>query len=288
MKKINLLFATIILASLAFLSSCTKDTNPPTINFKGGASYTSSDVTIDEGTVLTFGITAQSGSAKLSGLKIVATHNNTPLTLVDTTFSSDSFSDDFPFQFVSVGETKLTFTITDKDGQTADLSLTVTTNAAANIISYTEKKLGSYANSTLGSSFASADGSVYLMADAKTNAAKVDWLYYYGVADHATLAAPDDATAATVFTGTNGLQNWSVKNATRFRLVSEGAVWDAILTPADIAAIAVNTTDTKENLIETGNILAFSTAAGKLGVIKIGAIVTGSNGTITYDVKVQP
>jgi len=286
MKKINLLIATLVLSSIAFITSCTKDTNPPTINFKGGATYTSTDVSVDAGTTLTFGINAQSGSAKLQNLKIVATANNTPLTLVDTTFSSDTFNDDFSFQFPNAGETRMTFTITDKDNQTAEVSLTVTIEAGVD--AYTEKKLGSYGNNTVGSSFASADGSVYLMAEAKTNAAKVDWLYYYGGASNlATLAAPDDASAATVFTGTNGLENWTVKNPTRFRFVSEGAVWDAIITSADIAAIATNTLDTKENKLETGNILAFKTAAGKLGVIKIGTIVTGSNGTITYDVKVQ-
>jgi hypothetical protein len=288
MKKINLLIATLILTGFAFMSSCTKDTNPPTINFKGGATYTSTDVTIDAGSSLTFGILAQPGGAKLQSLKVVATTDNTPLVLDEITISCDSFDQDLTYSCMDAGVTRMTFTITDKDNQTAEVSLTVTITAVDNISSYTETKLGSYANTTLGSSFASADGSVYMMADAKTNAAKVDWLYYYGGASNlATLAAPDDASAATVFNGVNGLQTWTVKNNTRFRAVTEGVVWDNILTADDIAAIATNTVDTKENLLQTGNILAFKTASDKLGIIKIGTIVTGSNGTITYDVKVQ-
>lgn len=285
MKKINLLIATLILASLAIVTSCKKDKTPPTITFKGGTGYTSSDITIDQGATLTFGITAQSGSSKLQELKIVATSNNTPQTLLDSTFSADTFSNDFSIMFSSVGQSRLTFTITDKDGQTAEVALVVTSVEA--ISTYTQKILGSYGNLTIGSSFASADGTVYKMADALTNASKIDWLYFYGNSDLATLAAPDDADAATIFTGTNGLANWAVRNSTRFRLVSEGAVWDNILLSSDIAAIATGTTATSVMQLAVGDIVAFKTAGNKLGVLKVSDISGTSAGTITYDVKVQ-
>jgi hypothetical protein len=289
MKKINLLIATLILASFAFVTSCTKDKTPPTINFKGGTGYTSSDVSVEAGTVLTFGITAESSSAKLENLKIIATNNNIPDTKKDTTFSSDTFNKDFSFPFNTIGDTRLTFTMTDKDGETAELSLIVTvTTAASTINSYTEVLLGSWGSPT-GSSFASVDGTVYSLANAKTNCTKVDWMYYYGSAHQATLAAPDDALVATVFTNTtNGLQTWPTKNATRFTIISAGAVWDNVLTADDIAAIAGTPTSTDAGELQPSNIVAFKTAGNKLGLIKVSTITgTGATSTIKYDVKVQ-
>jgi hypothetical protein len=257
----------------------------PTINFLGGAGYTSTDKTISVGSDVKIGITAQSGSAKLSGLKITATHNNIPQELLDTTFSSDTFTRDYIITIDNLGDTRLTFTISDKDGGSAEASLVIT--AVGAISTYTQKILGSYDNSTYGSSFASADGTVYKIKDARDNSTKVDWLYFYGVTNQATLAAPDDADAATIFDGTNGLQTWAKLNATRFRIVTEGAVWDNISTAADIETYATNTTLTKANMLEVGDIVAFRTEAGKLGLIKVTEIVSGGAGTITYDVKVQ-
>jgi hypothetical protein len=288
MKKTSLIFTTLILASIAFISSCTKDTTPPSMNFKGGTGYTSADVTIPAGTELKIGINAQSGSSKLTSFAIKSTFNNITDPLWDTTFSTDTFNRDFYITVPNVGDTRLTFTVTDKDGQTDELAFVVTVTAVNDINTYTEVLLGSYDNSSYGSSFASADGSVYMMADAKANAAKVDWLYYYGVTNLATLAAPDDASAATIFNGaTNGLPTWTVRNPTRFSLVSGGAVWDNILTSADIAALATNTTETKVNQLQVGDIVAFKTASNKLGLLKISDITGTSAGTIKYDAKVQ-
>jgi len=284
MKKISILLA-ILASGILFFTSCTKDTTDPTINFLGGAGYTSADATIAAGSDIKVGITAQSGSAKLSGLKIVATYNNIPQNLLDTTFSSDTFTRDFIITLNDLGETRLKLTIMDKDGGSAEASLVITVVGA--ISTYTQKILGSYDNSTYGSSFASADGTVYKIKDARDNSTKVDWLYFYGVTNQATLAAPDDADAADIFDGTNGLQTWAKRNATRFAKVTAGAVWDNINTAADIAAIATNTTLTKANMLEEGHIVAFKTEAGKLGLIKVGEIVAGGAGTITYDVKVQ-
>jgi hypothetical protein len=289
MKKISLFFV-ILLAGVTFLTSCTKDTTPPTINFLGGAGYTSTDATIDAGTDVKIGITAQSGTAKLETLEIVAIHNNTPVPVHTETIdaaSSESFTKDYTITIDEIGETKLNFTITDKDGETATVSLTITANQVDDVTTYTQKILGSYDNSTYGSSFASADGTVYKMADAKANSSKIDWLYFYGVSNQATLASPNDADAATIFDGTNGLQTWATLNATGFRKVTEGIVWDNVTTSANIAAIATATTETKANLLQVGSIVAFKTAGNKLGLIKITEITGTGAGTITYDVKVQ-
>lgn len=292
MKKISFLFAVILMVTVAFFSSCGTDTTAvgPNMDLKGGAGYTSADVSVTVGSDVTFGVTAQKGDAKLVNLKIVATSNNIPTTLLDSTFSSDSFSNDYAYTPTAVGVVRISIVMKDKDGLTDETSFNVTATAGSGpITAYSAKVLGSYDNATYGSSFASADGTVYMLADAKTNAAKIDWMYYYGATNLATIASPKDASVTTIYTGTNGPANWSVRNDTKFAKVTltAGVTWDLITNDAEIVAKAAGITETKANTLTVGQIIAFKTVAGKMGLIKVTAISGTTAGFITYDVKVQ-
>ncbi|HOW31579.1 MAG TPA: hypothetical protein PLP88_08430, partial [Bacteroidales bacterium] len=179
--------------------------------------------------------------------------------------------------------------VTDANGETAAISLNITTTAGAAINTFDQKILGSYYNNTYGSFFGSADGTVYKMVEAYNNQAKVDWCYYYGVSDGATIAAPNDATAINdIFTNaTYGLSQWTTRNATLFSLVTESILWDNITDDAQIVAYASSTANTSTKQLTVGSVIAFKTAGGKLGLIRVTDIATGSTGSITYNVKVQ-
>lgn len=297
MRKFQLLAGLLLITGLGLFTSCSKDDTTedltPTMNFVGGSGFISDDATLGAGELFKVGVNASANSTsstKLVNFKVVRTFDNIAYTVIDSTFSSSTFNLSFTTAAYPVaGSERWTFTIKDKDGESKELAFVITTvGTAPDITTFTDVVLGSYDNATIGSSFASSTGDVFKIAEAKANAANVDWLYFYGVTNLATLAAPDDAAAATIFnSATNGLQTWSVRNATRFRLVTEGAVWDNINTAADIAAIATGTTETKVNDLQTGNIVAFKTVDNKYGVIAIGSIVTGAAGSITYTVKVQ-
>jgi hypothetical protein len=296
MKKTQLLAGLLLITGIGLFTSCKKDSTTedltPSMNFVGGSGFVTGDVTKNVGELFYVGVNASANATSgknLTKFEVVRTFNNIPSTF-DTVINTGNFNYQFQVNAnAAPGPERWTFKITDKDGQSKELAFVVTTvGIASDITTYSDKILGSYNNATIGSSFASSTGAVYKMPEAKTNAAKVDWLYFYGVSNLATLAAPDDAAAATLFNNAaNGLQTWSVRNATRFRIVSEGAVWDNITTAADIAAIATGTTETKVSDLQTGNIVAFKTVNNKYGVIAIGAITTGSTGSITYTVKVQ-
>ncbi len=302
MKRLSFLFAILVMASVPFFTSCSKDTTTadvkPTINFIGGTGFTSGDVTLNAGDAIKVGISAFSNSsskAKLKNLKVVRTFNNTPFVALDSTFSTtDAFNITLEsFAYPAAGTERWTFTITDKDGESAEISFnitTTTTSAGGPIKSYNQVILGSYDNSAYGSSFASSDGTVYTLANAKTNAAKIDWMYYYGATNNATLASPNDATVTEIFTSsTNGPSTWSVRNDTRFAKVNlpSGLTWDSITTDLEIITLATGISDTKTNLLTAGQIVAFNTVAGKKGLIKIESITGTGAGSITYSVKVQ-
>ena len=292
MKKLNLLFALLLMASLPFFTSCGKDekaATPPTIMLNAAPGYTSTDVTVPAGTALKVGVISKSSGAKLTKLSVIATLNGTPSTIYDTTFSTDTYNSTYNFKAASiVGTVKFTFKISAADGESAEASISITTTAGS-IKTYSQKVLGSY-DATIGSSFASADGVVYSLADAKANAAKIDWMYYYGSSSSATLVAPIDATASTVFGGSNGPANWSVKNDTKLAKVTlpSGVTWDNISTDAEIIPLAsTGLSETKASTLTVGQIVAFKTITGKMGLIKVEAITGTSAGSITYSVKVQ-
>lgn len=293
MKKINFLFAILIMAGMTFLTSCGTDTAAlgPNMDLKGGSGYTSSDVTVPVGSEIKVGVTAQQGDAKLVNIKITATANNVPVTLLDSTFSSDSFNKDYFITAPSeVGTVRISVVMKDKDGLTDDAAFNITTTAvAAEITTYSGKILGSYDNTAYGSSFASSNGTVYTLAEAKANAAKIDWMYYYGVTNKATLAAPSDASVTEVFTSSNGPATWSVRNATKFGKVtlSGTLTWDGITNDAQIITLAAGLTSTKAAILAVGDFIAFETVLGKKGLIKIENITLSGAGTITYSVKVQ-
>lgn len=298
MKRLSFLFAIILMASMPFFTSCGKDPATdvkPTINFIGGTGYTSQDVTLKAGETLKVGISAfsnASSKAKLKSFKIVRTFNNVPFTALDSTLNStDAFNITIEsFAYPTAGVERWAFTITDKDGEFSEISFNVTTTSGGQITSYTQKILGSYDNATIGSSFASSDGTVYSLANAKTNAAKIDWMYYYGATNLATLASPNDATVAEIFTSaTNGPATWSVRNDTKFDKVTlpTGLTWDNITTDAEIVILASGVSKTKVTALTVGQIVAFKTVTGKQGLIKVEAITGTGAGSITYSVKVQ-
>ena len=302
MKKLSYLLGLFVVAGILF-SACSKDeenTDPPSIAFLGGEyepgkSRVDSDVTLTVSTEFVFGITTSKVSDKdLRRILIERKFENvSTIQVMDTTINTASFTIDIiTFAWNTPGSEDFICTVWDKGDQSSSISFTVTTEAAApNITTYSDRVLGSY-QSTTGSSFASIDGTVYTLAEAKDNAEAIDFMYFYGDANLATLAAPDDDAAAQVYDGEpNGLQNWSVLNATRFKETTlNSAAFDAITSSSQLVPIAILPTapdQSRINNLSIGKVLAFETAGEIYGLIRIDAITGTSDGSIEITVKVQ-
>ena len=189
------------------------------------------------------------------------------------------------------GTERWSFEIIDKNNQSNSVALNITTQPVVNI--YTAILMGGQNNVTVGSFWSSVDNKVMKQAEAILNQNKVDLLYFYGEINQSTIASVDDDQAALAWD--NLFDNWSVKNATRFRKVGE-INWNAI-TEYDDALIAENATnlvDSKANLLQVGDIVAFQTATtsanpSKKGLFKVMDIsgTIGIDRTITLEVKIQ-
>jgi len=156
-----------------------------------------------------------------------------------------------------------------------------------------DKVLGSLAHvSTAGSSCASIDGTVFSISDAKTNAEKIDFIYFNGNSHPKSLAAPNNASVGTLGS-TNAPSTWATKNATKLGLLSgvtasqfDGCDDDELIT-THVTTASVNA-DIVLNLIEN-QVVGFITAGGKKGLIKVISIDTSTeaNNSIKISIKVQ-
>jgi hypothetical protein len=284
--------------SAVFLTtSCTKDSEdpiaqPPTITLQVGADYVYQNTTVTVNTPLKVGIRALENAT--SGANLVSfTFTRTfgiNTNTYDTSFNSSSYQTDWLINANSqAGNETFIFSVKDKDGLTANVTIIITTTPlSGEINTWSMKLLGAQA-STTGSSFASIDGTVYNLTNAKANANKVDWLYYYGATDLATIAAPNDPNAKSVYNNaTNGLQTWAKLNATKFKLITDAVDFNAITDDAVIVAqTASGVTETRITALQADKLIAFITDSGKKGILKVESITGTNAGTMTISVKVQ-
>ncbi|HQH41470.1 MAG TPA: hypothetical protein PLC81_02500 [Bacteroidales bacterium] len=285
MRKKNLLLVVAFtgMAAVTF-TSCSEDTTGtgPVITFLNNQT----EVTLNPGqTSYTVAgtVTSDAGLKEVKFFKVIG-DNETQDGQAVTSFSDKN---NYPFQHDVTGitqEMKLKVQATDKDDITNSSSFTIKISLPA-IQTWTGKTLGAQSSST-GSFFASVDGTVMTLNQATSNQAKADFAYYYGDVNLATLAAPDDASLNGGTGNFTWCQSWTTKNQTRFAPTNlTTAEFDAA-TATTINALA-DPAESKVTSLAQNKVIAFKTASGKKGLIKVTSITTGASGSITLDVKVQ-
>ncbi|HEY8934299.1 MAG TPA: hypothetical protein VIM65_03730 [Cyclobacteriaceae bacterium] len=128
--KTNLL--AIILSAIAVLVwACDKHV-PPSIEYKTGSNYTSSDTTVAKGATLTVGIIAKKKEDDMKTYNISYAYDGAQSTTTKQTFSlsgSDekNYNKDYTFSVRNqAGTEEWSFVITDRDGNIAKLKLRIT------------------------------------------------------------------------------------------------------------------------------------------------------------------
>jgi hypothetical protein len=310
MRKFQLLAGLLLITGMGLFTSCSKDSTDdltPSMNFIGGSGLVSADATLNTGELFSFGVNASANSSsgtKLKTFKIVRTFNNIPVTVVDTTFSGNGVST-YNEQFMAyaapaAGSERWTFTVTDKDSESKELSFNITTTVTAGEINtFTAVLLGGQLNPDLGSFYATSN-TVYNEANANLNQSKIDMVYYYGSTKFASIVAPASAQLSLVpefsyILDAGNANHWTVTNQTKFKDVTSSVTdWSLVTNDALITANAVNFTDMNVNNLLAGKIVAFETAStsvnpGKKGLFKVISLggTTPATRSITIEVKIQ-
>lgn len=302
MKRLTNLLSFLALFSLVVLSSCKdkKDTpspNPssgpqPSLEFTAKTGYTTENKYIlVEGSDIQKVNIAWAATKNQKELKIFTVtlngtnyngyNNGLPYSIPTDQQNTykDSIKFDPSYLNKSGVELKFVFSVTDNDGNTTSQTITLTT--IRYLLGYSDGIFGGQTNSNYGSFSNSTNETPYTNEEIKTQSAGVDFVYYYGTTTHATIAAPNDASAQSIFNdATYGIQTWNTKNATKFKLTS--------LNAADPVNEGDVYTQTKSGVINSsvsnlavGNVVAFITAGGRKGLIKVTALTPGPNGSIT-------
>ncbi len=277
MKKWNLLLSLFLIMGTVFVTSCSKDEEDdpgPSINFKGGTGYTAEDVTIQIDEPIIVGITGSASPVSgdnLTRFKFSIISNNVPSTFVDSTFNSSSFNWESEITFSAVGEARLLFELWDKGGVKVEKELNITVEDPGMLINkYLDVELGSW-NDAIGSFFSTTEGNVYTrgqLTNTPNNQQKIDFLFFKGVTNANTIAAPDDADANTI----NDLQlaGWTYKNQTRFNVTNITAEqFNAIGETYQFPVFNMGIQSSKVNDLQENQVILFKTQTNKLGLIKI-------------------
>ena len=293
MKKSKLFIGVLFVALLGLVFTACEDEDKlgPSITFAGG-NYVDEDVTVAPGATIAFSWTAQKGDANMKTITIdrdgVALQGWDELDIPSSV--NDTYIDEAEFTVpLNEGAYVYKITITDNNGESTSVSFTITVEGSASgdpIDEFTAVLMGAQGSST-GSYLDASAGTVMTQATASSSQASVDIVYYYGSANLATLTAPDDATVGGGAGNLTLCENWTTKNATRFGTSAVTASeFDDIENDAVISTIT-GLSASKMTDLAVDDVIAFETTDGKLGLIKVSAISTGSDGTITIDVKIQ-
>jgi len=253
----------------------------------------------------TFVASANLAGASGTGVDMAQTDPNGQIFEDDgTTIQNNNTSINVYYQYVipaSAAQDQvitITFSATDKDGNTgnAQATFTVGSSSTGNPIISWNATLGGQENNSTGSFCVSSNGTVYKVDEAVSNQAKVDFVYFYGATNQATLASPDNSTFFGTGSGqisSYGVHNWSHKNTTRFYKTSLSASqFDGVTNDELIVQQAASANANFVNQLTVGTVIAFVTGsnsnnANKMGLIKVQSLTTGSSGTITLSVKIQ-
>lgn len=226
------------------------------------------------------------------------TVSSDPVTEADTSISgigSAGFSYDFmyviPSRFGANTEITFTFNVTDENGESASQEYNVTVTESGEELNEDQATLLGAQSANEGSLYSTAELQKYQLDgfDAEANDAKIDFVYYYGSNNNASIAAPSDGTVAgndnAVY---DVVAEWANRNATNF-LDIEGD-YSNIERSTDLEQYeeGLNASEsTLANQLSQGDLYAFMTEDGRMGIFQVVTIDGEQSGSITINVKVE-
>lgn len=310
MKSISLLHPFVALSlSLLFLAGCKKDDStlqgdPPTLTVS--ATVLNGSSLSDNGTVaatdtvdFSIDVLAPAGFNSI----LIGGSGNSVLDKSDAGAADLAMQvDDVPFRVLTKSTdggapASFIFVARDEIDQQSD-----TVRFSFNIISIADLHLnitlGGFENISFGSFYNAIQNSVSTLLSATSNSSEIDFLSYHTNATGHVIASPDDSDADIVLVSqTSGdLDDFSVRNSTRFRMFTNDPDFGAVRTIPDLEnAYSSNVQSSglrSVSNLSNNDIIGFQTTTSRgarVGLIQIieTAGTAGNNRFIRVNVKIE-
>ena len=156
---------------------------------------------------------------------------------------------------------------------------------------YVTVAIGAQDNDNTGGFYSVSEKKVYTMDQAFQNQSAIDILCFYEEANGNNIAIASPGSGITgIFTGASSVENWTTTDTTFFSTTT--------LTPEQFDALE-NTDALIESSFDTENqrkkakdlkvddIYAIHIQSGEYGLLKVTAVTQGTNGSVTFELKMK-
>lgn len=277
---------------LAALPSCRKEpvSTVPLLEFLTGPGVVSNDTTLVIGQNILVGVKATGKGSHITYFHI-GWNSGVEQTILDSGMNQPVLTY-FRTITKAAGETETwTFTAMDRNRNSGSIHITLKRSSSSQygpVRFYPDILLGAQGNPDAGSFFSLNANRRYFLDEAFLHQDSIDLIYYYDLYE-ATLSSPAEADVPDIFTGPAGISNWTVRNETRYdTTVVSPAEFDQSGNDSLILA-AYNPVDLKRKAkyLQPGMVILFRDPSGRLGLILVKEIVTGTQGYVRIGVKIQ-
>lgn len=188
------------------------------------------------------------------------------------------------------------FYVRDREGNASDtihITIKLDSNSVyGKIISVPEITLGAQDNTVDPEFYSLTTKQTYNAAQAYQNQNLIDLVYYYDpiTGDNNSIASPGANIDSTLFTGSNAMKTWLIKNTTRFEYTTlTGTDFNASNNDSLILANTFPFASGKrkaKNLV-AGNIYSFVTQNSQKGLFMVNNVSGTNAGSIKISLKIQ-
>ena len=188
------------------------------------------------------------------------------------------------------------FIIRDFKGNQSSVELTIEKDpniVYGEISEYLNVQLGAQNSTEYGSFLSFSNGMVYNIQDAYNNQELIDMLYFYDNFDalEENIIASPGANLTSVYSGEYDVNNWEIKNTTRYSRDELDIVedeFDAANNDSILIAhsFSFESGGRKTKFLKAGDIYSF-VRDGKTGMFKVVSTTGETEGNIIVDIKIQ-
>jgi len=292
-RYVNFNISIFLLMGLFLISACMKDDKasaPPLLSFISDSGFVSRDTVLNVGQQISVGIDAEGEAVNITYLH-VGWDNGRYETILDSGLNNPGLRYERTIIKSSSDTETWTFMVMDRDRNTSTIDLTLQKSASTQwgeIITYMGIILGAQDNPGKGGFFSLHANRSYFLDEAFLLQDSIDFIYYYDVYE-GTFSSPNEDDAPAIFPGPTGLDNWTVKNESRYGITTllpvdfEQAGNDSLI----LSAYDPGNLKRKAKYLAPGMVISCNDPSGRLGLIHIEETSGTNGGFIKMSVKIQ-